>query len=130
MVPKYRAWHHGDKKMLKVEQILFDGPGYVETSASDELYDAFLEVDLMRSTSLKDLKDIEVYDGDIVHVGDKTHGFRAVVKDFGWSFYFEDMTGTDELGYIRDRYWDEKGLLDLEVLGNIYENPELLEVKS
>ena len=88
---------------------------------------AWEQVELMQFTGLKDKNGREIYEGDIVKVFYENHDdtpkqemTRLVVVD--WR---EELCGF-EIGYIDHHmpYYH-----DYEVLGNIYENPELLEAK-
>lgn len=82
---------------------------------------------LMQYTGLKDKNGVEIYEGDICRCygGIKEFGqyeYSGVyeVKYFGNGF---DMV-KDNCGYG----WGLSGAIDIiEVIGNIYENPELLE---
>lgn len=70
---------------------------------------------LMQYTGLKDKNGKEIYEGDILRGPKK---FRAEV-------IFEDGAFTVRKNLL---YFQRKPM-DLEVIGNIYENPELLEAK-
>lgn len=76
----------------------------------------FEEVELMRYTCLKDTKDVEIYEGDIVEYYDKLYEIKWMFS----GFYLHDPKG----GFIELAECDEC----CEVVGNIYENPLLLEV--
>ena len=83
--------------------------------------------ELMQYTGLHDKNGVEIYEGDIVR------SFKPMVVRFGDAFY--------EGGYMHpgfyledgrgDQYedWSFRWDLELEVIGNIYEHPELLEVE-
>ena|SRR3990167_6134858 len=79
---------------------------------------------LMQSTGLKDKNDVLIYEGDIVRYYDSTTMYlEAQVKwiHCGWSIQSEGMDGDDiELGNF------ELPNRSIEIIGNIYENPELL----
>ncbi|MGU5502555.1 YopX family protein [Streptococcus anginosus] len=85
------------------------------------------DVALMRSTGLKDLNGVEIFEGDII----TTSAYGCIVG-FGEYTYFEDEnTPTTEIGFYLSflnvkpatyapfdkYYWD-----NCEVIGNIYEN--------
>lgn len=79
---------------------------------------------LMQYTGLKDKNGVEIYEGDVIFYN--STGYKGEVSFStlgGCSYYvFENGVGAE---------FGEKKLLemvsDLEVIGNIYENPELLE---
>ena len=118
---KFRAWLENGKKMVEVENITFHNKkisySYQEDLCGDfysEKADNFI---LMQYTGLKDTKDVEIYEGDIVKYYDKTYEIKWMFS----GFYLHDPKG----GFIELAECDEC----CEVVGNIYENPLLLEVK-
>lgn len=125
MKPKFRVWDKLDKKIYEVGEIHwfrgefdFIGDGITFKRDADE-------VELMQSTGLKDKNGKEVFVGDIIKC---TRGCPHEVyleKEYGGTFiggmpaiYLKGLSG----GYA----WTE----DEEIIGNVYENPELLEVKE
>lgn len=82
---------------------------------------------VMQCTGLKDKNGKLIYEGDIVKFNYDTDEIKAVVS---WDdkeligFY---LNTTD---YFKDKYVTDYDFYknDYEVIGNIYENPELLEV--
>jgi uncharacterized phage protein (TIGR01671 family) len=87
---------------------------------------------LMQYTGLKDKNGKEIYEGDIcIYHGLEEHRVVVVWDTIG--FAFED-TATKHLmewprydGRIMSGYYDRGRF---EVIGNVHENPELLEAKS
>lgn len=80
---------------------------------------------LLQYTGLKDKNGTEIYEGDIIDAGSIHKGY---VVYRGASFTEEPIRKKDK------PYWAYRpfGNLDMskrEVIGNIYENPELLEVE-
>lgn len=128
MIPKYRAWYKEWKEMGKVRRIRFDDDGNVTTvlfTGKDLGVNAKIdEFDLMQSTGLFDKNGKEIFERDIVDY----KGRKAVVKWHGSyaSFIYEFV---DEL-QNRTTEWQPLYLsyYHFEIIGNIYENPELLEV--
>jgi uncharacterized phage protein (TIGR01671 family) len=129
---KFRAWDGQD--MYQVDGLGFynDQPIAISgISNIDESRDVELPDDsvLMQYTGLEDKNGTEIYEGDILSDG-KNH---AVVT---WSegdlgYFLNDIDehthprgSKDEPAYIID---DSQGWIALEVIGNIYENKELLK---
>ena len=80
---------------------------------------------LMQYTGLKDKNGKEIYEGDIVGISwwdgleDKTTQAQVIFKS--GSFMWDDKKRYDSLFYKH---------MTFDVIGNIYENPELLNVKA
>jgi uncharacterized phage protein (TIGR01671 family) len=80
---------------------------------------------LMQYTGLKDCNGAEIYEGDIVLWPDQGEfSFTAVVKWDHHSYYMDIITWHDNASF------DDQDGPELEVIGNIYENPELLRVPA
>lgn len=136
MKPKFRFFGRvadGEMRMVYPGSIDFED-GYIYysyrgyTAEGDEYVDgdvtSFEDCVLMQSTGLKDKNGKEIYDGDIVRFT-LTDGFSYVVDEFGTVKYklgaFYILNGLTEY-LISDIHID-----DIEVVGNIWENPELLD---
>ena len=125
MIPKFRAWDKLNNEMYVVEQINFNrgefesiGYGITSLRGADE-------VKLMQSTGLKDKNGKEVFVGDIVKC---TRGCSHEVyleKEYGGTF-IGGMPAVYLKGLLSGYAWTESE----EIIGNIYENPELLEDKE
>lgn len=115
----FRVWDMCDKKMFDED---------------DRSFIFFDDVILMQSTGFKDKNGKEIFDGDIVNCGylfngspfdelDEYEEEKGVVKlsncDCAFSIKFKNDTNlfTDVI----------KSCEDIEVIGNIYENKELLD---
>lgn len=121
---KIRAWLKEEKKMVIVETIDFSEKS-IQYLEKNEIMDAYLlrtkfleDVELMQYTGVKDKNGKEIYEGDIYHVGDKNIRYLVVWFDSG--FEGKQLRSTSYAGL---KSWAK----DTEILGNIYENPELLE---
>lgn len=125
MTPKFRAWLKNDKEMINVDEIhWFNG----ELDIIGD-YITFVrkadEIELMQSTGLCDKEGTEVFEGDILHHQIQTE-YTFIVKydkDKG-RWYGDGLSRTYRID-IAKRF-----LPYYKVIGNIYENPELLEVEN
>ena len=113
---KFRAWDKENEKMMKVSSLHLENK---EISVKENgTFHLFRMQDLMQYTGLKDKNGKEIYEGDIYHVGDKNIKYLVVWFDSG--FEGKQLRSTSYAGL---KSWAK----DIEILGNIYENPELLE---
>lgn len=127
---KFRAWDLDDKKMRKVVAIKESIWGDCEEahilmcdfdkSPEDKATDVRLSVnyDLMQYTGLKDVNGREIYEGDLV--------ITPLSSPYLVEYDEERAAYVLEWVENEDRYEEFLGM-ELEVIGNIYENPELLE---
>ena len=125
---KFRAWAHIGKMMLYTERCsgisIFINEPTLTFPIKEPISISFGEYELMQYTGMKDCHGKEVYEGDIVVVGQDTGNeydrYIMTFNDDSHS-YLAKQPGT--LGsYIGPGYWNDK----LLVIGNIYENPELI----
>lgn len=125
MIPKFRAWDKKLKKMFEVSFIDLDTKLIGLNIDLEIIIFDFEDIILMQSTGLVDKNDKEVFVGDIIKC---TRGCPHEV-------YLEQEYAGTFVGGMPAIYL--KGLLSgyawtgaEEILGNIYENPELLEVQE
>lgn len=127
MIPRFRAWDKTDKKMYLVDGINFNRGEFESIGVGISFLRGADKVELMQSTGLFDKNSQEIFEGDIL--GIETDEGVLNVNIFWDSkhalFMFESK-----------KYNEEELLAELvedntypfEIAGNIYENPELLEV--
>lgn len=123
MIPKFRAWDKRDKIIYLVEEIHwycgdfdFIGDGITFQRLSEE-------VELMQSTGLHDKNGKEVFVGDVIKCTRGCLHEVYIEKEYGGT-YIGGMPAIYLKG-IREGYaWTG----DEVIIGNIFENPELLEV--
>lgn len=133
---KFRGWDSVNEVMLPVESINFR-EGYVSLNEGDNsLTDTLEMIELMQYTGLKDKNGKEIYEGDIVkliplnserlkELGRKWYEHLKVE----WGAYSDGEYVTNVETWMIGINPLSEELLDetVEVIGNIYENPELLE---
>lgn len=134
MTLKFRAWDKVNEKLKQVYSINFDKNGEIESikeeyTEPNEIY-AMFDIgyfELMQSTGLQDKNGVEIYEGDIVEFKYpydkriKTKGIIVWNDDkacFGISM--KETTEQYELYRITAENY-------LTVIGNVYQNSELLE---
>lgn len=124
MIPKFRAWDRLRKRISIVDRIYFDTEGVQLRDDGGLYWRHFREVILMQSTGLFDKNGVEIFEGDIVgmrkHILANQH-YYEVFKHRGGTFRLRNKFYGCEL-WLRHEH--------CEVLGNIYENAEMVrEVK-
>ena len=110
---KFRAWIKNQKRMRKVIGIdFFNKEVEFEDDDSEKTYHlktSFNDAELIQYTGVTDINNKEIYEGDVVKVIDclrENYGMYNVLVECD---FYQDFGK----GY--------------EIIGNIYENPELLE---
>lgn len=128
MIPKFRAWDKTNKGIYLVDEIIWNNGKFDSIWNAITFYLRADEVELMQSTGLFDKNGKEIFEGDIITNGTaivdvKSHqtlGFYTVVN--GEERFFGSNTS------IKDFENDVEEFSSVtEIIGNIYENMELLE---
>lgn len=123
MIPRFRAWDKTDKEMYLVDEINFNRGEFESIGDGITFLREADEVELMQSTGLKDKNGQEVFVGDIIKC---TRGCPHEVyleKEYGGT-YVGGMPAIYLKGLLNGYAWTGSE----EIIGNIYENPGLLEV--
>lgn len=122
-IPKFKMWIKKSNKTLDVATIDFLEK---EVKSHANVMYRFDEIELMQSTGLIDTYDEEIFVGDILQTYDGELAKVVWNKELArWEAEFLDenvvLSGVADVKIERS---------DCEIVGNIYENPELLEVKE
>lgn len=122
---KFRAFVKDIKKVFPVHSLeltdLEDEPvevascGNVNCGTCTDFYD-LEQVELMQYTGLKDFVGTEIYDGDIGWDAHQEVYGKVVFEDGGFHYSWTNIS--DDLFEVCE---------DIEIVGNVFENPELLE---
>ena len=127
---KFRAWLKEEKKMVNVETIDFSEKS-IQYLEKNEIIDAYLlrtkfleDVELMQYTGIKDKNGKEIYEGDILK--DNKGRISKVVWHGSFAGFVYSYIDKDN-----EEYCNPNNLhlcyMKMEVVGNIYENKNLLE---
>jgi uncharacterized phage protein (TIGR01671 family) len=126
----FRAWYAKHKKMYYfVEHVSYtDGSSGTGCIGYDEHGRMFSpddhEVELMQYTGLRDVAGKKIFEGDILGMENATAKvvFWERPPEFGLDFHHNE-----------DEWCEDWNLSDdhdrMEIIGNVWEHPELLEVK-
>lgn len=131
---RYRAWDKENSRMVypSADDVYFeltdDGINILDMSV-EPFDDVFPHLDavLMQSTGLKDKNGVEIFEGDVIGSQNKDRSnwyvshHKIVWHDTG--FVGKQICSSSFIGL---EHWT-RGENGYVVIGNIYENPELLE---
>lgn len=143
MIPNIRAWHKRQKRMIMMydivsidfdrqeiteQEVFFDNEGIPDDR---ELIDYdFIELEIMQSTGVFDREGVEVYEGDIIRtqspITDENRPEpTGVVEYWKGRATFSMVINENKDGYPLHQLI--KNGISIVVVGNKYENPELLK---
>ena len=148
MIPKFRAWDKRKQLMREVAVLQFNKNGnvsgidYWKTPYDLQSIHANY-INVMQSTGLKDKNGVEIFEGDcfikIFRTIETPTGKNGIEKSVGivkfhegafqvhidgWGYELLSEVAQPHIYGANDDYWENV------VIGNIYENPELLEVEG
>ena len=133
---KFRCWDKKEKTMKGIKEIQFmaDPEPYVIMTPTmiGESYKPLSDIILMQYTGLKDKNGKEIYEGDIVKPiplsSWMSQLYQVVFRGMAFGLQgLKKYPHNDALEYTFDTRTNPNiKEIDLEVIGNIYENPELL----
>ena len=129
MIPKFRAWHKNEMAEVRV----LDWNNEVVDLFNPHIEIPLDEIELMQSTGLHDKNGKEIFEGDIVK------RYRSPFFKAEWEYLIETVVREGASLLLGRDFGKNFGTLPfdspfakgdlLEVIGNVHENPELLEVE-
>lgn len=117
---KFRAWDNRLKKMNYAPD--YDGMSH---KINDQFNEKSYQKDLiwMQFTGLLDKNGREIYEGDVYrHITESTSGFEVLMREEIGIVKWKE--GVCSVGFQFLTHYS-----NIEIIGDIYENPELLEVE-
>ncbi|QUY65105.1 hypothetical protein GUI37_06065 [Helcococcus kunzii] len=132
MIPKHRAWDKSINYMDYRVRVTTIDNDYIKV----EVLDAFSDwreleeeqYELMQSTGLKDKNGVEIFEGDILKIQTFDFYSKKINDEYIGQVCFSRggfFVLTD--GHHTDFCLCGKSTATMEVIGKLYENPELLE---
>ena len=134
MIPKFRVWDKNTHDIVGIKTIDLEKDGSIGCIVDFSGINLDIsECVIMQSTGLKDKNGVEVFEGDVVKVSDGSNeedSYISVVKNYAGegypafdieapgSWYYESNILSTIMGGDYET---------IEVIGNVWENPELLE---
>ena len=130
MTPRFRAWDKKTQTMLDVSLIDFKKSVLIgeHWEFGETNFINFDEIELMQSTGLFDRNNKEIFEGDIITNGKDV---MCMKRHNTLGFYVEQKGKVEfiaDSAVLEEFEEDAKEIADiLEIIGNIYENPEFVK---
>lgn len=141
MIPRFRVWHTDARRMYPVHSITMNADGSLTVNATNSPVEfSPIQVsgerkngELMLYAPLYDKNGKQICEGDIVQqFSDNNPYYRFVVKYKTGAFGYQPGEHYDFISYSQNTHfnWSKETSQSsrIEIIGNIYENPELVAV--
>lgn len=134
MIPRYRAWHCELGVMMSIKNMWFQNNMLEELELNNAAANDYItaypdEVELMQSTGLTDKNGKEIFEGDILSIETDEEKVKVEVSwDNKHALFVFESKKYDERESLGELF--EDNTYPFKIIGNVYENPELAEVKQ
>jgi uncharacterized phage protein (TIGR01671 family) len=136
---RFRAWLKKEKIMCAVLELINNGRVGIDIQDSGPFIKRSEEIELMQYTGLKDKNGKEIYENDLVKITSFKSQVQEIeligvvaysnfgaykvenIKKIKWKYFGKDVEPNEFI------YFLNLGGRDIEIIGTIYENPELLK---
>ena len=123
---KFRAYHKERKEIFEIASIDFEEKKAALSNGIIKLLNVdFKQFELLQYTGVKDKNGNEIYEGDIVLIKlDETSTWYKTVVGFKKGAFIANLIDKEDYVYIFHHGFTDD---DFEIIGNVYENKNLLE---
>ncbi len=131
---KFRAWDVENNKMWMPKElwnhfVLIPDRGLFQNLATGEIFDSNIKnkwanhMIPLEYIGIKDHTDKEIWEGDVLtaNIGSLQSRYEVIIEDGHAQLILKDSDGTLKF------FLDKSNISLYEVIGNVYENPELLK---
>lgn len=142
MIPKFRVWDKNTEDMVDVKTIDLENDGSIGCIVDYSGINLDIsECVLMQSTGLKDKNGVEIFEGDIVRHSEVITDISIVrfgefgvpnfgteeYQDYAIGFYYENASEFKDIEpFNMTAPLNSEYAKDVAIVGNIYEQPELI----